>query len=70
MKTLVKYMKQDEIVASRGVMRTQPPSPRFELLQVDFNLDGLATYLSWSRRITGDLVGRGLDGYLKKERSC
>ena len=61
-------MKQAEIVASRGVMRTQPPSPRFELLQVDFNLDGLATYLSWSRRITGDLVGRGLDGYLKEEK--
>ena len=53
-KTLVKYMKQDEIVASRGVMGTQPP-PRLELLPVDFKLNGPATYLRWSCQFTGCL---------------
>ena len=65
-KTLVKYMKQAEIVASGGVTGMQPP-PRLELLPVEFKLDGPATYLSWSRRIIGALAGRSLDGYLTGE---
>ena len=66
MKTLLKYMKQVDIVASRGVTRTQPP-PRLELLPVEFKLDGLATYLSWPRWIIGALAGRSRDGYLTGE---
>ena len=41
-KTLVKYMRQAEIVPSRGVIGTQPP-PRLELLPFEFKLDGPAT---------------------------
>ena len=67
-KTLVKYIKQSEIVASGGVTGTQPP-PRLELIPVDFKLDVPATYMSWSRRITGALAGRGLDGFLIGEET-
>ena len=65
-KTLVKYMKQAEIVASGGVTGIQPP-PRLELLPVEFKLDGPATYLSWSCRIIGALAGRSLDNYITGE---
>ena len=41
--------------------RTQPP-PKLELLLVNFKLDGLAMYLSWSYQIMGALARRGLDG--------
>ena len=57
-------------------MGTQP-SPRLEFLLVEFKLNGLAMYLSWSRRVTGALARRGVDGYLTREekelrapRSC
>ena len=65
-KTLVKYIKQAEIVAIGGMMGTQPPT-RLELLPVDLKLDGPATYLSWSRQIMGALAGRDFDGYLTGE---
>ena len=65
-KTLVKYMRQADIVASGGVTGTQPP-PRLELLPVEFKLDGPATYLSWSCRIIGGLARRSLDNYLTGE---
>ena len=53
--------------ASTVITGTQQQPPRLELLPVDLKLDGPATYLSWSRRITGALAGRGLEGYLTGE---
>jgi hypothetical protein len=37
---------------------------KLDLPLVDLKLDGLATYLSWSRRIEVALVGKRLKGYL------
>ena len=59
-------MKHAEIVASGGVIGTQPP-PRLELLPVELKLDEPTTYLSWSRWIIDGLAGRSLDGYLTGE---
>ena len=40
---------------------------RLELLLVDFKLDGLTMYLSWSHQITGALVRRCIDDILTCE---
>jgi hypothetical protein len=40
---------------------------KLELLPADLKLDGLATYLNWSYRITGALVERNMEGFLTGE---
>jgi hypothetical protein len=37
---------------------------KLDLPSIDLKLDGPTTYLSWSRRIEADLVGKRLEGYL------
>ena len=65
-KLLLKLVKGAEGSSSMAISGTLQP-PRLELLPVDLKLDGPATFLSWSRRISGALAGRGLEGYLTGE---
>jgi hypothetical protein len=62
-KTLFELMRM-----SKGAeVSTHPQSVKLDLPPVDLKLDGLATYLIWSRRIKGALAGRNLEGFLTGE---
>jgi gag-polypeptide of LTR copia-type len=61
--TLLELMRM-----SKGAkVSIHPQLVKLDLPFVDLKLDGLTTYLSWSRRVKGALVGRNLEGFLMGE---
>lgn len=61
MKTLLELMKMSK---GEGSTCSQPMNVDF--LPVDLKLEGLATYLSWSRRFKGDSIKEGPCGLSDK----
>jgi hypothetical protein len=57
---LMRTLKETEVS-----MHSQ--SVKLDLSPADLKLDGPATYLSWSRKIKGALVGRNLEEFLTGE---
>jgi hypothetical protein len=63
-KTLFELMRMLKGV----VVLTHPQPVKLDLPPVNLKLDGLVTYLSWSRRIKGALVGKNMEGFLTEGR--